>query len=37
MLRIPDWAPYPVREMPFATSSVAIELERLARAAGKSQ
>jgi 8-oxo-dGTP pyrophosphatase MutT (NUDIX family) len=33
MLRIPDWAPYPVREMPFATSSVAIELERLARGA----
>lgn len=35
MIRIPDDAPYPVRELPFAYSSVAVDARRRAKAAEK--
>jgi 8-oxo-dGTP pyrophosphatase MutT (NUDIX family) len=35
VMRIPDDSPYPVRELPFNASSVAIEADRLKRAAEK--
>ncbi len=37
VMRIPDSAPYPVRELPFSASSVAIEAERRRRAAEKAK